>query len=41
MDLLYLKFLIGIPAQDSIVLTTDFSEADLMGGVPMDTAIQL
>jgi len=35
---IYLKFLTGIAAQDSIVLTTPFSEADLMGGVPMDTA---
>ena len=34
----FLKFLTGIPAQDSIVLTTVFSEADLLGGVPMDTA---
>lgn len=33
-----LKFLIGIPAADSIVLTTQFQEADLLGGVPMDTA---
>ena len=32
------KFLIGVPAQDSIVLTTEFGEADLKGGVPMDTA---
>ncbi len=31
-----LKFLIGIPAADSIILTTDFNEADLKGGVPMD-----
>jgi outer membrane protein TolC len=34
----FLKFLVGVPAQDSIVLTTEFSEADLLGGVPMDTA---
>jgi outer membrane protein len=31
-----LKFLLGIPAADSIVLTTDFSVADLTGGIPMD-----
>jgi outer membrane protein TolC len=31
-----LKFLLGIPAADSIVLTSQFSEADLKGGVPMD-----
>jgi outer membrane protein TolC len=34
----FLKFLTGIPAQDSIVLTTVFSESVLLGGVPMDTA---
>jgi len=34
----FLKFLTGVPAQDSIVLTTAFNEADLLGGVPMDTA---
>ena len=34
----FLKFLVGVPAQDSIVLTTEFSEADLLGGVPMDTS---
>jgi outer membrane protein TolC len=34
----FLKFLTGVPAQDSIVLTTVFNEADLLGGVPMDTA---
>jgi outer membrane protein len=34
----FLKFLVGVPAQDSIILTTEFSEADLMGGVPMDTS---
>ena len=33
-----LKFLIGIPAPDSIILTTHFSEAALTGGVPIDTA---
>lgn len=33
-----LKFLIGIPAQDSIILTTQFSEAALTGGVSIDTA---
>ena len=31
-----LKFLLGVPATDSIVLTSQFSEADLKGGVPMD-----
>jgi outer membrane protein len=31
-----LKFLIGIPATDSIVLATEFNEANLRGGVPMD-----
>jgi outer membrane protein len=31
-----LKFLIGIPAADSIILTSQFNEADLKGGVPMD-----
>jgi outer membrane protein len=31
-----LKFLIGIPAADSLVLTTEFKEEDLTGGVPMD-----
>jgi outer membrane protein len=31
-----LKFLLGIPATDSISLTSQFSEADLKGGVPMD-----
>ncbi len=31
-----LKFLLGIPAADSIVLTSEFSEAALKGGVPMD-----
>ncbi len=34
----FLKFLTGIAAQDSIVLTTVFSESMLLGGVPMDTA---
>src|SRR5450432_647367 len=32
----FLKFLLGIPAADSIVLTSEFSEANLKGGVPMD-----
>ena len=32
----FLKFLLGVPATDSIVLTSQFSEADLKGGVPMD-----
>jgi|SRR5450432_3991134 len=31
-----LKFLIGIPAADSVVLTTEFKESDLTGGIPMD-----
>src|SRR5450432_86449 len=31
-----LKFLLGITAADSIVLSTEFSEANLKGGVPMD-----
>ncbi len=31
-----LKFLLGVPASDSIVLTSQFSESDLKGGVPMD-----
>jgi outer membrane protein len=31
-----LKFLLGVPAADSIVLVSQFSEADLKGGVPMD-----
>jgi outer membrane protein len=33
---LTLKFLIGIPAADSIQLTTNFDEAQLKGGIPMD-----
>jgi len=33
-----LKFLIGIPSSDSIVLTTEFTEEALLGGVPMDTS---
>ncbi len=33
---LSLKFLIGIPADDSVKLTTDFDEAQLKGGIPMD-----
>jgi outer membrane protein TolC len=32
-----LKFLIGIPAADSIILTTEFTEARLTGGVSIDT----
>ena len=31
-----LKFLLGVPATDSIILVSQFSEADLKGGVPMD-----
>ncbi len=33
---LTLKFLIGIPAADSVQLTTNFDEAQLKGGIPMD-----
>jgi outer membrane protein len=33
---LTLKFLIGIPAADSVQLTTSFDEAQLKGGIPMD-----
>jgi outer membrane protein len=33
---LTLKFLIGIPASDSVQLTTNFDEAQLKGGIPMD-----
>lgn len=33
---LTLKFLIGIPAVDSVQLTTSFDEAQLKGGIPMD-----
>ena len=33
---LTLKFLIGIPASDSVQLTTSFDEAQLKGGIPMD-----
>ena len=33
---LQLKFLIGIPAADSIVITTVFNESELKGGVPID-----
>ncbi|HEY4934956.1 MAG TPA: TolC family protein [Puia sp.] len=33
---LTLKFLIGIPAADSVQLTTRFDEAQLKGGIPMD-----
>jgi outer membrane protein len=32
-----LKFLIGIPAPDSIILTTQFTESALTGGVSIDT----
>ncbi len=32
-----LKFLTGIPAADSIVLVTEFDEAELRGGVPLDS----
>ncbi|HCL84563.1 MAG TPA: TolC family protein [Chitinophagaceae bacterium] len=33
---LSLKYLIGVPAADSLVLTTEFKEEDLKGGIPMD-----
>ncbi len=33
---LTLKFLIGIPASDSVQLTTNFDESQLKGGIPMD-----
>ncbi len=33
---LALKFLIGIPATDSVQLTVNFDEAKLKGGIPMD-----
>ena len=33
---LTLKFFIGIPAADSVQLTTNFDEAKLKGGIPMD-----
>ena len=33
---LTLKFLIGIPTADSMQLTTNFDEAQLKGGIPMD-----
>ncbi len=33
---LTLKFLIGIPAADSVQLTTDFDQEKLKGGIPMD-----
>jgi outer membrane protein len=33
---LTLKFLIGIPAVDSVQLTSSFDEAQLKGGIPMD-----
>jgi outer membrane protein TolC len=33
---LTLKYLIGIPAVDSLVLTTEFREEDISGGIPVD-----
>jgi outer membrane protein len=33
---LTLKYLIGIPAADSLILTTEFKEENLTGGIPMD-----
>lgn len=33
---LSLKYLIGIPAADSVVLTTQFKEEDLAGGIPVE-----
>ena len=33
---LTLKFLIGIPATDSVLLSTNFDEAQLKGGIPVD-----
>ncbi len=33
---LSLKYLIGVPATDSLVLTTEFKEENLSGGIPMD-----
>jgi outer membrane protein len=33
---LSLKYLIGIPAADSVVLTTQFKEEDLSGGIPVE-----
>jgi outer membrane protein len=33
---LTLKFLIGLPAADSVQLATNFDEAQLKGGIPMD-----
>ncbi len=33
---LSLKYLIGIPAADSLVLTTVFKEEDLVGGIPVE-----
>jgi outer membrane protein len=33
---LTLKFLIGVPAADSVHLATNFDEAQLKGGIPMD-----
>ena len=33
---LTLKYLIGIPAADSLVFTTEFKEEDISGGIPVD-----
>jgi len=33
---LTLKYLVGLPAADSLVLTTEFKEENLTGGIPMD-----
>lgn len=33
---LTLKYLIGLPVADSLVLTTEFKEENLTGGIPMD-----
>ena len=33
---LTLKYLIGLPVTDSVVLTTEFKEENLTGGIPMD-----
>ena len=33
-----LKYLIGLPESDSVVLTTDFQESDLMTGISVDSA---
>ena len=35
-----LKYLIGIPSSDSVILATDFSEADLKQAVPLDSGYQ-